>query len=88
MESNTQEKLRSNNLTISLTLLDVNDNSPQFFPTNQYEFNINETSSVGNEIGLVLANDTDLQANSAVVYQIVSADNNGADHFKVTTSTA
>jgi len=55
-------------LTFSITVLDINDNSPKFERTN---FSVQENISIGGEIGVIVANDPDKGENGTVHYSLV-----------------
>lgn len=44
--------------TININLLDYNDESPEF-ESNSYNFNLDETAKLGDQIGKVVASDAD-----------------------------
>ncbi|XP_023671970.2 cadherin-6-like [Paramormyrops kingsleyae] len=71
--------------TVSITLLDVNDNPPRF-PQSLSEFSALEATEVGYLVGKVNAIDADVGRNAEVTYSIVEGD--GLDMFKITTETA
>jgi hypothetical protein len=56
---------------LDLIVLDVNDNAPQFWPTNQFQFIVEENSPFGIIIGNLKANDPDLGQNGTVHFRIV-----------------
>eukprot|EP00058_Branchiostoma_floridae_P010537 XP_002596025.1 hypothetical protein BRAFLDRAFT_84111 [Branchiostoma floridae] len=60
---------------VQVTILDQNDNTPQFFPSNVSHFNVEESVAVGTVVGQVFANDTDEGANGRVTFYLSS----GAD---------
>ncbi|KAI2804340.1 hypothetical protein BLOT_003322, partial [Blomia tropicalis] len=53
---------------VEITLLDSNDNNPQFFPSNIYTFSVLETAATGTLIGSVYASDKDINENGKVIY--------------------
>lgn len=53
---------------VHVTLLDSNDNNPQFFPSNIYTFAVLETAASGTLIGSVYASDKDINENGKVIY--------------------
>ncbi|XP_078576868.1 protocadherin Fat 4-like isoform X2 [Branchiostoma floridae x Branchiostoma japonicum] len=59
---------------VQVTILDQNDNTPQFFPSNVSHFNVNESVAVGTVVGQVFANDTDEGANGRVTFYLSSGD--------------
>ena len=54
--------------TVEVTLLDSNDNNPEFFPSNIYTFSVLETAAPGTMIGNVYASDKDIEENGKVIY--------------------
>jgi len=62
--------------TVSINILDVNDNSPLFAQT-AYEIQVIETRQPGDLIGSVVATDTDLGQNAAIKYALTGMDNDG-----------
>ena len=62
---------------ISITILDVNDNAPQFSLTGNYTFSVPESLSLGLSIGSVMAVDADEGSNGSVLYHFTST------HFSV-----
>ncbi|XP_064600895.1 protocadherin Fat 4-like [Liolophura sinensis] len=67
--------------TVSLTIADVNDNTP-VFSSSPYSFTIEENVSTGSSAGRIAATDADTGANSALQYELVYGQP-GADHFTV-----
>lgn len=57
-----------NSCFVEITLLDSNDNNPQFFPSNVYTFSVLETAAAGTLIGSVYASDRDINENGRVIY--------------------
>ncbi|OTF81020.1 protocadherin Fat 4-like protein, partial [Euroglyphus maynei] len=53
---------------VEITLLDSNDNNPQFFPSNVYTFSVLETAASGTLIGSVYASDRDINENGRIIY--------------------
>ena len=62
--------------SVSISILDVNDNAPQFDMT-LYNFSVAEHSSMGTSLGVVSATDNDIGVNGLVTYSIISGDPNG-----------
>ncbi|XP_033742322.1 LOW QUALITY PROTEIN: protocadherin Fat 4-like [Pecten maximus] len=60
--------------TVSITVLDVNDNAPLFDQT-AFDIGILETSQLGEEIAHFTATDTDLGENAQITYRV--SDNGG-----------
>nr|XP_027203228.1 protocadherin Fat 4-like [Dermatophagoides pteronyssinus] len=57
-----------NSCVVEITLLDSNDNNPQFFPSNVYTFSVLETASPGTLIGSIYASDRDINENGRIIY--------------------
>ena len=55
---------------VTVVILDENDNTPVFTPA-VYEISVNESISIGSEIAVVKAYDSDAGSNGTVVYSIV-----------------
>ena len=60
--------------TFTVSVIDVNDNRPQFSATN-FHFATTEHAGVGTVVGMVAATDSDAGANGMVTYSIVDAAN-------------
>ncbi|XP_028854714.1 cadherin EGF LAG seven-pass G-type receptor 2-like, partial [Denticeps clupeoides] len=71
--------LMSSSASISMTILDVNDNNPEF-TQKAYFMRLNEDAAVGNSVVTVSAVDQDI--NSVVTYQISSG--NTRNRFSIT----
>jgi hypothetical protein len=59
--------------TVILSVVDVNDNSPQFGSLS-YDFTISESATNGNTVGTVNATDVDSAANAQILFAISSGD--------------
>lgn len=70
----------SANTTISIEVLDENDNEPMFTQTNTY-ISVNETTAVGTELMRFRATDTDLGANSKIQYSISAGNRRDTFHI-------
>ncbi|XP_059173755.1 protocadherin Fat 4-like isoform X2 [Physella acuta] len=68
-ETKTAEKLKSNFSIISITVLDENDNSPNF-TQQSYLFTINRTGAIGTPVGTINATDPDEGLNGQVLYSL------------------
>ncbi|XP_064641460.1 cadherin-23-like isoform X2 [Lineus longissimus] len=66
--------------TVTINLVDVNDNSPQFEET-EYKMYTMESTPVDTSLGKVLAVDKDVGINSQIFYSIV--DDNSLGFFKI-----
>lgn len=63
----------SSNCKVNITLKDINDNSPVFYPV-QYFANIKENEPSGSFVTIVTASDPDLGRNGTVKYAITAGD--------------
>jgi hypothetical protein len=57
---------------VEITLLDANDNSPQFELGNLYEFKVDINASIGHVVGKIKAYDTDDGPNGKIIYEMKS----------------
>lgn len=73
----------SSNTTLTIDVLDENDNAPEFTQTNSQIF-VNETTQVGKEIMRFRATDADLGLNSQVSFSISSGNRRDAFHIDST----
>ncbi|XP_037550306.1 cadherin-10-like [Nematolebias whitei] len=73
----------SGTTTVSITLLDVNDNPPRFTKT-LYEFRVPESNELGSTVGLIQAMDADIGQNAEMKYKIIG--NDGPGMFDITTN--
>ncbi|XP_050427900.1 cadherin-89D [Adelges cooleyi] len=74
-------------VSVEVTLLDINDNSPVFVPSNQYFFTTRVNVPVKATIGKVEAVDPDEGINGRVLYKIPYVANNDSDIFGVNSDT-
>lgn len=62
--------------TVSITVLDINDNPPTFSQISGYAFAVDETQSCGSsscqQIGVIVASDPDLGLSGSVAYHVTS----------------
>ena len=65
-----------------MTVLDVNDNRPEF-SQDQYEFSLREHSPVGEVLAIVTATDHDVGSNAMLTYSLST----GAGQFTVNSAT-
>ncbi|XP_061491220.1 cadherin-23 isoform X8 [Rhineura floridana] len=72
---------------VTITILDENDNSPQFDITSDSSVSVAEDSSVGHRIALVLARDPDAGSNGQVTFSIVSGNIGKAFEIRTTNNT-
>lgn len=70
----------STNTSISIEVLDENDNEPVFTQTNT-EISVNETTAVGTELMRFRATDSDLGLNSEIVFSISSGNRKDTFHI-------
>ncbi|XP_055623219.1 cadherin-89D-like isoform X2 [Toxorhynchites rutilus septentrionalis] len=68
---------------VEITLLDTNDNTPEFEKGTLYEFKANCSAAIGSKIGAVKANDPDDMGNGQVQYSIKNVRPNLAIPFKL-----
>lgn len=57
---------------VEITLLDANDNSPQFEHGSLYEFKVDMNASIGHVVGKIKAHDTDDGPNGKIIYEMKS----------------
>ncbi|KAK3739519.1 hypothetical protein QZH41_016191, partial [Actinostola sp. cb2023] len=69
-------RLKSKQVTIRVTVLDVNDNSP-VFEKDPYQSNVKEDEAIGSLVSEVLAVDPDLDKAGKVVYSITGGNGDG-----------
>ena len=60
----------SSNVTLTVTVLDINDNNPVFQQAGGYNFSVDENSPAGVVIGSVMATDADVGVNAQLNYSI------------------
>lgn len=72
---------RSVTVTLTINVLDNNDNAPQIPST--YTFNIAENAPVDTRIGQITATDADSNSNAAIQYTIISTMQGPADSFRM-----
>ncbi len=70
----------SSTTTLTIDVLDENDNAPEFTQTNSQIF-VNETTQVGKELMRFRATDADLGANSQITFSISSGNRRDAFHI-------
>ena len=70
--------VKSVTVTLLISLGDVNDNSPQFSPSNQYAATLNENDVVGTSVVDVDATDPDSVENAVLTYAITTGNTGGA----------
>ncbi|XP_056655278.1 cadherin-23 isoform X1 [Monodelphis domestica] len=69
---------------VYITVLDENDNSPQFDPTSDSAVNVPEDYAVGRRVAVVTARDADIGSNGQVSFYLASGNIGGA--FEILTS--
>ncbi|KAJ6657753.1 hypothetical protein lerEdw1_001940 [Lerista edwardsae] len=74
-------------ILVTITILDENDNSPQFDITSDSSVSVAEDSSVGRRIALVLARDPDAGSNGQVTFSLVSGNIGRAFEIRTTNGT-
>ncbi|XP_060102606.1 protocadherin-23 [Heteronotia binoei] len=72
--------LLNSTATVSITVLDVNDNPP-IFTSLEYHVHVRENTPVGSHITVVSASDYDAGSNAEVTYSIASG--NEKEHFRL-----
>lgn len=72
---------------VEVTLLDSNDNTPEFEMGNLYEFRVNVDAAVGTVVGVVRATDPDEGRNGMVFYELQHPRGSGTVPFRLDTST-
>ncbi len=70
---------------LSVEVVDINDNSPFFIPSNVFSFEVAESLSVSSIVGFVMAVDEDAGSNAEVMYYFVSS--NETQYLNVDTGT-
>jgi hypothetical protein len=64
--------LSSMNVTVRITVLDVNDNAPIFTPGNYYRGSVEETAITPTTVTTVTCEDSDAAENAVVSYNVIS----------------
>lgn len=72
-----KSSLEPSSVQVEVTLLDANDNTPQFEMGNLYEFKINENVPMGHVIGYITAKDPDEGRNGMLLYEMQHARGSG-----------
>uniref|UniRef100_A0A1I8FLX8 Cadherin domain-containing protein n=1 Tax=Macrostomum lignano TaxID=282301 RepID=A0A1I8FLX8_9PLAT len=80
-----QPRPRSATVSVALTVIDANDNWPNFSQP-VYNSVIAETAPVGTFVATVLATDPDLGENGAIVYSLLRAEGAGDGAFAISAS--
>ncbi|KAK7480744.1 hypothetical protein BaRGS_00028005, partial [Batillaria attramentaria] len=62
--------MRHTNITVSVTVTDVNDNYPEFLNTSTKEVSLDSSTSVGQVIATVMATDRDVGENAELTYSL------------------
>lgn len=68
---------------VEITLLDSNDNTPEFEKGNLYEFKINVDASIGTVVGHIIAHDPDEGRNGLILYELQHPRGSGIVPFKL-----
>lgn len=71
---------RSNQVTVTVIIEDVNDNNP-VFPLAAYTFSVSESSRVGTTVGTLIATDADSGVNASLTYSIDTFLHGLSSHF-------
>ncbi|CAH1802941.1 unnamed protein product, partial [Owenia fusiformis] len=74
----------TNTMTLTVKLLDVNDNAPAF-PQSSYTVNIDESAGIGDKVAVLSATDADATSNADILYSISGGE--GIDLFTIGAST-
>lgn len=82
-KSNTEPSM----VQVDVTLLDANDNTPQFEMGNLYEFKISESSPIGHVIGYITAKDPDEGRNGMLLYELQRPRGSGIIPLKLDSKT-
>ncbi|XP_030344443.1 cadherin-23 isoform X2 [Strigops habroptila] len=72
---------------VTITVLDENDNSPQFDITSDSSVSVAEDSAVGKRVALVLARDPDAGSNGQVTFSLASGNIGRAFEIRTTNNT-
>ncbi|KAM8924599.1 cadherin-23 [Pelodytes ibericus] len=78
---------KQDSTVVSITVLDENDNAPQFDPTSDSVVNVAEDSPTGRRIALVLARDPDAGNNGLVTFSLTSGNIGGIFEIRTTNNT-
>lgn len=70
-------------VNVEITLLDSNDNSPEFEMGNLYEFKVNIKAPIGHVVGYVKAHDPDEGQNGQILYELQRPRTSGLIPFKL-----
>ncbi|KAK3610532.1 hypothetical protein CHS0354_008967 [Potamilus streckersoni] len=73
-------------ITASITLLDVNDNTPTFSQMSYY-FTVFENITVGSLIGTLSATDNDVGLNAEITFSIINSVSGNSSHFIINSVT-
>ena len=77
---------RSDQIDVTVTIDDVNDNDP-IEAQSAYTFTVDENSAVDTAVGTVVATDADAGANALLVYTLDAFSVGDAAHFKIDSAT-
>ncbi|KAM9327300.1 cadherin-23 [Gastrophryne carolinensis] len=72
---------------VQITVLDENDNSPQFDPTSESIVSVSEDCPIGKRIALVMARDPDAANNGVVTFSIAAGNTNRLFDIRTTNET-
>ena len=75
--------LDASSVQVEVTLLDSNDNTPQFDMGNLYEFKINQDVPMGHVIGYITAKDPDEGRNGMILYELQHPRGSGIVPFRL-----
>lgn len=77
----------ASSVQVEVTLLDTNDNTPQFDMGNLYEFKINQNVPIGHVIGYITAKDPDEGRNGMILYELQHPRGSGMVPFRLDSKT-
>ena len=72
---------KSTSTTVSISVIDVNDNDPKFSTNQMYVFRVPEDTQIGTTVGTIEASDADSGDFGAIAYSIQAGDE--GNHFRI-----
>lgn len=78
---------KPSSVEIEITLLDANDNTPQFDMGNLYEFKVNQQAAIGHIVGYITAKDPDEGRNGMILYELQQPKGGGQVPFRLDSKT-
>lgn len=82
-----KKNLKPSSVEIEITLLDANDNTPQFDMGNLYEFKVNQQAPAGHVVGYITAKDPDEGRNGMILYELQQPKGGGSVPFRLDSKT-